>query len=85
MIEQGVDIYTVKEFLGHKSLTMTEKYVKIYLSSLKAKYDAYRVKKQKTSASESVSELGCERTERSQASQKEPDGSDLDESLTAGW
>jgi integrase len=52
MIEQGVDIYTVKEFLGHKSLAMTERYVKVYLSSLKAKYDAYRVKKQQTYATE---------------------------------
>jgi len=52
MIEQGVDIYTVKEFLGHSSLAMTEKYVKVYLSSLKTKYDAYRVKKQQTYASE---------------------------------
>jgi integrase len=49
MIEQGIDIYTVKEFLGHKSLSMTEKYVQIYLSSLKAKYDAYRAKKQQSS------------------------------------
>lgn len=45
MIEQGVDIYTVKEFLGHASLSMTERYVLVYLKSLKAKYDAYRVKK----------------------------------------
>jgi integrase len=52
MIEQGVDIYTVKEFLGHASLAMTERYVKVYLSSLKAKYDAYRVKKQQTYATE---------------------------------
>jgi len=52
MIEQGVDIYTVKEFLGHTSLAMTERYVKVYLSSLKAKYDAYRVKKQQTYATE---------------------------------
>lgn len=52
MIEQGVDIYTVKEFLGHKSLSMTEKYVKVYLSSLKAKYDTYHVKKQQTYATE---------------------------------
>jgi integrase len=57
MIEQGVDIYTVKEFLGHKSLSMTEKYVKVYLSSLKAKYDAYRLKKQQTSASEMMSQV----------------------------
>jgi site-specific recombinase XerD len=54
MIETGVDIYTVKEFLGHRSLAMTEKYVKVYLSSLKAKYDAYRVKKQQTYASEMI-------------------------------
>jgi site-specific recombinase XerD len=46
MIEQGVDIYTVKEFLGHKTLAMTERYVKVYLTSLKAKYDAYRLKKE---------------------------------------
>ena len=52
MIEQGIDIYTVKEFLGHASLAMTERYVKVYLSSLKAKYDAYRVKKQQTYATE---------------------------------
>jgi Phage integrase family len=52
MIEQGVDIYTVKEFLGHASLTMTEKYVKVYLTSLKAKYDAYRLKRQQTTALE---------------------------------
>jgi hypothetical protein len=52
MIEQGIDIYTVKEFLGHTSLAMTERYVKMYLSSLKAKYDAYRVKKQQTYATE---------------------------------
>jgi len=52
MIEQGGDIYTVKEFLGHKTLAMTERYVKVYLTSLKAKYDAYRVKKQQTYASE---------------------------------
>ena len=52
MIEQGVDIYTVKEFLGHASLSMTEKYVKVYLKSLKAKYDSYRAKQQQTFATE---------------------------------
>jgi len=41
-----VDVYTVKEFLGHKSLQMTERYIRIYLKSLKAKYDAYRAKQQ---------------------------------------
>ncbi len=42
MIEQGVDIYTVKEFLGHRSLEKTQRYVKVYLKSLNTKYDAYR-------------------------------------------
>jgi integrase len=50
MIEQGVDMYTVKEFLGHASLAMTERYVKTYLSTLKARYDAYRAKKEHTYA-----------------------------------
>src|SRR5207247_6671406 len=51
MIEQGVDVYTVKEFLGHKTLAMTERYVQMYLKSLKAKYDAYRAKQQPAAAS----------------------------------
>lgn len=56
MIEQGVDIYTVKEFLGHASLEMTERYIKVYLTSLKAKYDAYRLKVRQTYASEIVTD-----------------------------
>src|SRR5438874_2500314 len=63
MIEQGVDIYTVKEFLGHTSLAMTERYVKVYLSSLKAKYDAYRVKKQQTYATEMMAQVQVGRSE----------------------
>ena len=54
MIEQGVDIYTVKEFLGHASLAMTERYILIYLKSIKAKYDAYRAKKQSTYAASMI-------------------------------
>jgi len=46
MIDQGIDIYTVKEFLGHAQLATTERYVQIYLTSLKAKYDAYQARKQ---------------------------------------
>jgi integrase len=57
MIEQGIDVYTVKEFLGHASLSMTEKYVKVYLTSLKAKYDAYRLKRQQTFASAVMTDL----------------------------
>lgn len=51
MIDQGADVYTVKEFLGHKSLTMTERYIQVYLESLKAKYDAYQAKQQPAPAS----------------------------------
>lgn len=51
MIDQGIDVYTVKEFLGHRSLAMTERYIQIYLKSLKAKYDAYRAKQQPAPAS----------------------------------
>jgi integrase len=64
MIEMGVDIYTVKEFLGHKSLAMTERYVQVYLSSLKAKYDAYRAKKQQTYATEMMHEIQVSQPEQ---------------------
>ncbi len=51
MIEHGVDIYTVKEFLGHASLAMTQRYVKkVYRQSLKAKFAAYRVQQQRTAS-----------------------------------
>jgi hypothetical protein len=43
--------------LTTQDLSMTEKYVRVYLSSLKAKYDAYRLKKQQTSASEMMSQV----------------------------
>jgi len=50
MIEMGVDPYTVKEFLGHASLEMTQRYIKVYLSTLKTRYDEYRAKKPPTFA-----------------------------------
>ena len=56
MIEQGIDIYTVKEFLGHASLAMTERYIKVYLSSLKAKYSAYQAKTQTNYATEIIAD-----------------------------
>ena len=46
MIEQGVDVYTIKEFLGHSTLHTTERYIAVYHTTLKAKYDTYRTKKQ---------------------------------------
>lgn len=38
MINAGVDIYAVKEFLGHSSVRMTEQYVKIYQERLKKEF-----------------------------------------------
>lgn len=45
MIEMGTDIYMVKEFLGHASLQMTQKYIKIFETTLKKAYDQYRTKR----------------------------------------
>ena len=42
MIDKGVDIIAVKEFLGHKSLSMTLRYIKVYRKGLQAKYQQYR-------------------------------------------
>ncbi|WP_278473877.1 tyrosine-type recombinase/integrase [Turicibacter sanguinis] len=38
MIDAGVDIYAVKEFLGHGSVAMTEKYIKVYQQKLKKEF-----------------------------------------------
>lgn len=35
MIDAGIDVYAVKEFLGHSSVAMTEKYIKVYQQRLK--------------------------------------------------
>lgn len=35
MIDAGIDIYAIKEFLGHCSVTMTERYIKVYQQTLK--------------------------------------------------
>lgn len=35
MIESGIDLYAIKEFLGHSCIETTEKYVKLYHESLK--------------------------------------------------
>lgn len=40
MINAGVDIYAVKEFLGHSSVAMTERYIKIYQSTLKKEFES---------------------------------------------
>ncbi|PEK30295.1 hypothetical protein COM05_29270 [Bacillus toyonensis] len=38
MIDAGVDIYAVKSFLGHSSVKMTEKYIKVYQERLKKEF-----------------------------------------------
>ena len=38
MIDAGVDIYAVKEFLGHFSVAMTERYIKVYQQKLKKEF-----------------------------------------------
>jgi hypothetical protein len=38
MIDAGVDIYAVKNFLGHSSVVMTERYVKVYQQRLKKEF-----------------------------------------------
>ncbi|WP_459603257.1 tyrosine-type recombinase/integrase [Dysgonomonas reticulitermitis] len=35
LVLDGVDIYKIKEYLGHKSVTMTERYLKYDLSIAK--------------------------------------------------
>jgi len=42
MIDKEVDIFLVKEFLGHLSITMTLRYVEVYRAGLLSKYQAYQ-------------------------------------------
>ena len=39
MIDAGVDIYAVKEFLGHSSIAMTERYIKVYNQKIKKEFN----------------------------------------------
>lgn len=39
MIDAGVDVYAVKEFLGHFSVAMTERYIKVYQQKLKKEFN----------------------------------------------
>ena len=41
--ENGVDLYKVKELLGHKTLTMTTRYVHHYPESLRASVEIFDV------------------------------------------
>lgn len=56
MIDAGVDIYAVKEFLGHKSVAMTEKYIKIYQQRLKKEFKEKLSKSDATDIKNNLSE-----------------------------
>lgn len=42
MIDKGTDVMVVRDFLGHVSVMMTLRYIKVYRKGVKAKYQAYR-------------------------------------------
>lgn len=56
MIDAGVDIYAVKEFLGHSSVAMTEKYIKIYQQRLKKEFKEKLSKSDSTDIKNNLSE-----------------------------
>lgn len=56
MIDAGVDIYAVKEFLGHSSLAMTEKYIKVYQQRLKKEFKEKLSKSDATDIKNNLSE-----------------------------
>ena len=56
MIDAGVDIYAVKEFLGHSSIAMTEKYIKVYQQRLKKEIKEKLSRSDATLIIESLSE-----------------------------
>jgi len=56
MIDAGIDIYAVKEFLGHKSVTMTERYIKIYQQRLKKEFKEKLSKSDATDIKNNLSE-----------------------------
>lgn len=56
MIDAGVDIYAIKEFLGHSSVVMTEKYIKIYQQRLKKEFKEKLSKSDATDIKNNLSE-----------------------------
>ena len=56
MINAGVDIYAVKEFLGHSSIAMTEQYIKIYQERLKKEFKEKLSKSDATDIKNNLSE-----------------------------
>ncbi|MFP3724352.1 tyrosine-type recombinase/integrase [Priestia filamentosa] len=56
MIDAGVDIYAVKNFLGHSSVAMTEKYIKVYQQRLKKEFKDKLLKSDATAIKDNVPE-----------------------------
>lgn len=56
MIDAGVDIYAVKEFLGHSSIAMTEQYIKVYQQRLKKEFKEKLSKTDATDIKNNLSE-----------------------------
>ena len=56
MIDAGIDIYAVKEFLGHSSVAMTEKYIKVYQQRLKKEFKEKLSKSDATDIKNNLSE-----------------------------
>lgn len=56
MIDAGVDIYAVKEFLGHSSVAMTEQYIKVYQQRLKKEFIAKLSKSDATNIKDNLPE-----------------------------
>ncbi|PEZ01528.1 hypothetical protein CN326_21145 [Bacillus sp. AFS018417] len=56
MIDAGVDIYAVKNFLGHSSVAMTEKYIKVYQQRLKKEFKEKLLKSDATTIKDNLPE-----------------------------
>lgn len=56
MIDAGIDIYAVKEFLGHETVAMTEKYIKVYQQKLKKEFKEKLSKSDATDIKNNLSE-----------------------------
>ncbi|MGR6004673.1 tyrosine-type recombinase/integrase [Bacillus cereus] len=56
MIDAGVDIYAVKNFLGHSSVNMTEKYIKVYQQRLKKEFKDKLLKSDATAIKDNLPE-----------------------------
>ncbi|WP_055669063.1 tyrosine-type recombinase/integrase [Desnuesiella massiliensis] len=56
MIDAGIDIYAVKEFLGHSSVAMTEQYIKVYQGRLKKEFKEKLMKSEAADIKENLPE-----------------------------